>query len=163
MRTLSCVVTHWWCGDFFAIFDSRNTPPTCHNCPSDAEEVFLEAECQLPIERKGQCLGMWRQMVFQNRRTSDKHVVLVKGDLNARPVIPARVHSECFTGDLLGSRRCDCGAQLDQAFRVITQVSRATATARFPHPPVPLQTIVVTRSEEVLMKIVSFVCFRLLT
>jgi|EP00670_Eutreptiella_braarudii_P005717 3,4-dihydroxy 2-butanone 4-phosphate synthase/GTP cyclohydrolase II len=84
-------------------------------------DVYLAAECPLPVERKGQCLGMWRQMIFQNRKTAHKHVVLVKGDLQSRSPVPARVHSECFTGDLLGSRRCDCGQQLDQAFRVITQ------------------------------------------
>lgn len=84
-------------------------------------DVYLAADCNLPIERRGQCLGMWRQCVFTNRRTGHTHVVLVKGEVAGQESVLARIHSECFTGDVLGSRRCDCGSQLDQAFRVIAQ------------------------------------------
>eukprot|EP00667_Euglena_gracilis_P003850 EG_transcript_3866 len=84
-------------------------------------DVYLAAECNLPIERRGQCLGMWRQLIYTNRQTGNNHIVLVKGDLKSRPSVLTRIHSECFTGDVLGSRRCDCGSQLDQSFRVIAQ------------------------------------------
>jgi 3,4-dihydroxy 2-butanone 4-phosphate synthase / GTP cyclohydrolase II len=47
------------------------------------------------------------------------HVALVHGDLAGRPDTLVRVHSECFTGDVLGSRRCDCGEQLDRALALI--------------------------------------------
>jgi 3,4-dihydroxy 2-butanone 4-phosphate synthase/GTP cyclohydrolase II len=47
------------------------------------------------------------------------HVALVHGDPGSRPEAVVRVHTECFTGDVLASRRCDCGAQLHQALEAI--------------------------------------------
>jgi 3,4-dihydroxy 2-butanone 4-phosphate synthase/GTP cyclohydrolase II len=60
--------------------------------------------------------------------SDQEHVALVTGDVNqaadpAEPVL-VRVHSECLTGDVFGSRRCDCGEQLDQAMRRIAEVGR---------------------------------------
>ncbi|MGH2698369.1 MAG: bifunctional 3,4-dihydroxy-2-butanone-4-phosphate synthase/GTP cyclohydrolase II [Actinomycetota bacterium] len=49
------------------------------------------------------------------------HVALVKGDVAGRSDVLVRVHSECFTGDVLGSVRCDCGMQLDEAMRRIDE------------------------------------------
>ena len=49
------------------------------------------------------------------------HVALVKGDVSAREDVLVRVHSECFTGDVLGSIRCDCGLQLAEAMRRIDE------------------------------------------
>jgi 3,4-dihydroxy 2-butanone 4-phosphate synthase/GTP cyclohydrolase II len=54
-----------------------------------------------------------------------EHMALVLGDVNrAEGVVPVRVHSECLTGDVFGSRRCDCGEQLDQAMARIAQAGR---------------------------------------
>ncbi len=52
------------------------------------------------------------------------HLALVKGDLSGDAPVLARVHSECFTGDLLGSLRCDCGPQLHTAMSMIEQEGR---------------------------------------
>ena len=49
--------------------------------------------------------------VFKNDENKD-HAVIVKGDVKSRQDIPVRIHSECLTGDVLGSRRCDCRDQL---------------------------------------------------
>ena len=50
---------------------------------------------------------------YENKVTGEHHVALVMGDIaDGKPVL-ARVHSECLTGDALGSRRCDCGEQYD--------------------------------------------------
>ena len=49
------------------------------------------------------------------------HVALVKGDPNGKENVLVRVHSECFTGDVLGSIRCDCGLQLNEAMRRISE------------------------------------------
>ncbi|MGH2729717.1 MAG: GTP cyclohydrolase II, partial [Actinomycetota bacterium] len=49
------------------------------------------------------------------------HVALVKGDPAGKPNVLVRVHSECFTGDVLGSIRCDCGLQLHDAVRAIAE------------------------------------------
>lgn len=49
------------------------------------------------------------------------HVALVRGDVAGRPNLLVRVHSECLTGDVFGSMRCDCGPQLDAALRKISE------------------------------------------
>lgn len=49
-------------------------------------------------------------------------MALVKGDVANRENVPVRIHSECFTGDVLGSRRCDCGEQLAMAMQLIDEM-----------------------------------------
>jgi 3,4-dihydroxy 2-butanone 4-phosphate synthase / GTP cyclohydrolase II len=53
-----------------------------------------------------------------------QHLALVKGEVHDGDPVLVRVHSECLTGDVFGSRRCDCGAQLDDALRAIAKESR---------------------------------------
>jgi GTP cyclohydrolase II len=54
----------------------------------------------------------------------EEHVAMVKGDLAGEPAVLARVHSSCFTGEVLGSLRCDCRAQLDAALARIAREGR---------------------------------------
>lgn len=56
---------------------------------------------------------------YSNSLDKKEHVAFVKGDVAGKEDIPVRIHSECFTGDVLGSRRCDCGEQLDMALDLI--------------------------------------------
>ncbi len=61
---------------------------------------------------------------YVNRLNGEHHVALVKGDItNGEPVL-CRVHSECLTGDALGSSRCDCGEQYDAAMKMIAKEGR---------------------------------------
>ena len=61
---------------------------------------------------------------YINKINGEHHVVLIKGDVtDGRPVL-CRVHSECLTGDALGSARCDCGHQYDDAMKAIAQEGR---------------------------------------
>jgi 3,4-dihydroxy 2-butanone 4-phosphate synthase/GTP cyclohydrolase II len=53
-----------------------------------------------------------------------QHIALVKGDIGDGQSVLTRVHSECLTGDVFGSRRCDCGEQLDLAMRIIAEEGR---------------------------------------
>ncbi|MBF0195243.1 MAG: bifunctional 3,4-dihydroxy-2-butanone-4-phosphate synthase/GTP cyclohydrolase II [Magnetococcales bacterium] len=63
--------------------------------------------------------GEWQLMVYTNDVDDFQHVALVKGDIDpAKPVL-VRVHSECLTGDLFGSLRCDCGSQLQAAMKQV--------------------------------------------
>ena len=71
--------------------------------------VEVVAEARLPT-RHGQFLAR----IYRDQ-AGIEHVALVMGDLRGAPDVLVRVHSECFTGDVLGSMRCDCGAQLDGA------------------------------------------------
>jgi len=76
-------------------------------------------ETQLPNAH-----GVWRALGYQDSVTGTEHVALVLGDLGDGTDVLARVHSECLTGDVLGSRRCDCGTQLDAAMAAIATEGR---------------------------------------
>lgn len=60
---------------------------------------------------------------YSNNLDNKEHIALVKGDVSGRKEVPVRVHSECFTGDVIGSQRCDCGDQLDLAMELIGQAN----------------------------------------
>lgn len=56
---------------------------------------------------------------YSNTIDDKEHIALVKGEVANQENVPVRIHSECFTGDVLGSRRCDCGEQLAMAMQYI--------------------------------------------
>ena len=58
---------------------------------------------------------------YSNTIDDKEHIALVKGDVANCKDVPVRIHSECFTGDVLGSRRCDCGEQLAMAMQLINE------------------------------------------
>ncbi|MDD2901750.1 MAG: GTP cyclohydrolase II [Syntrophales bacterium] len=58
---------------------------------------------------------------YPDSRDDKEHLALVKGEVAGKEDVLVRVHSECFTGDVLGSRRCDCGAQLQAALRLVAE------------------------------------------
>jgi 3,4-dihydroxy 2-butanone 4-phosphate synthase / GTP cyclohydrolase II len=62
--------------------------------------------------------GEWKVILYRTETEDDDSLALVKGDIGSGPVL-VRVHSECLTGDVFGSRRCDCGEQLHTAMRQI--------------------------------------------
>ena len=65
--------------------------------------------------------GDFNMFGFINKLNGEHHVALVKGEINEETPILARVHSECLTGDALGSKRCDCGEQYDAAMKKISE------------------------------------------
>ncbi len=58
---------------------------------------------------------------FSNTLDDKEHVAFVFGSVTNKKQVPVRIHSECFTGDVFGSRRCDCGEQLDKALQLISE------------------------------------------
>ena len=58
---------------------------------------------------------------FSNSLDNKEHIAFVFGEVTDKTQVPVRIHSECFTGDVLGSRRCDCGEQLDRALQLISE------------------------------------------
>lgn len=81
--------------------------------------VRREADAKLPTK-----YGDFQIIGYRNIVNGDHHVALVKGDIaNGEPVL-CRVHSECLTGDVFGSERCDCGDQLHEALRMIQKEGR---------------------------------------
>lgn len=63
--------------------------------------------------------GDFRIVAFFNNRDSKEHVAMVHGDVPGAEHVPTRVHSECLTGDVMGSLRCDCREQLEAALEQI--------------------------------------------
>ena len=71
-------------------------------------------EADLPTQ-----YGHFRVLIFEDLIQHENHVALVKGEIERDEPILVRAHSQCLTGDTLGSSRCDCGEQLHQAMRII--------------------------------------------
>lgn len=76
--------------------------------------VTLEATAQLPTE-----YGLFTSRVYSNRIDAYHHVALSMGEISPDEPTLVRVHSECLTGDIFGSLRCDCGPQLHAALKQI--------------------------------------------
>ncbi|MBE0480515.1 MAG: bifunctional 3,4-dihydroxy-2-butanone-4-phosphate synthase/GTP cyclohydrolase II [Dehalococcoidia bacterium] len=77
------------------------------------------AEAQLPTR-----FGDFLAIAYKSAIDPDEHVALVKGDLNGERPVLVRVHSECLTGDVFHSMRCDCGEQIDVAMKAIAGEGR---------------------------------------
>lgn len=75
--------------------------------------VRLAAEATLPSR-----FGQFRVVAFESR-DGKEYGAIVKGDVRDREGVPVRIHSECFTGDVMGSLKCDCRDQLEAALRHI--------------------------------------------
>jgi len=68
--------------------------------------------------------GDFRIVAFWNNRDAKEHVALVHGDILGAENVPTRLHSECLTGDIMGSYRCDCRDQLEVALQRIASMER---------------------------------------
>ena len=88
-------------------------------CRLHDKNVVREACAKLPTR-----CGEFRIYGYVNDLTGEHHVALVKGDIGDGRDVLCRVHSECLTGDVFGSRRCDCGQQLSAAMQQIQQEGR---------------------------------------
>lgn len=77
------------------------------------------AEANLPTE-----FGLFRIIAFKSLATGEEFPVLVKGELRAETPALVRIHSQCLTGDVFHSLKCDCGRQLDHAMSLIQEEGR---------------------------------------
>jgi len=78
--------------------------------------VTLKTKTRLPTE-----WGEFQLFLYEGCQDHKEHLVLVRGEVTGQKDVLVRVHSECFTGDVLGSRRCDCGEQLSLSMRLIAE------------------------------------------
>jgi 3,4-dihydroxy 2-butanone 4-phosphate synthase/GTP cyclohydrolase II len=83
------------------------------------KHVIREAVVNLPTE-----YGMFKAYGYVSDITGEHHIALVKGDIGDGTDVLCRVHSECLTGDVFGSLRCDCGKQLSAALKQINDEGR---------------------------------------
>ncbi|HEV2147301.1 MAG TPA: bifunctional 3,4-dihydroxy-2-butanone-4-phosphate synthase/GTP cyclohydrolase II [Longimicrobiaceae bacterium] len=81
--------------------------------------VVREAEAVIPTPH-----GDWKIIAYRNELDQFEHVAMVKGELGGEESVLVRMHSECLTGDVFHSLRCDCGEQLDAAMSAIDREGR---------------------------------------
>jgi len=81
--------------------------------------VKREIEIDLPTE-----YGVFKAIGYSNLLDQKEHVALIKGEINSEEPVLVRVHSECLTGDVFGSYRCDCGPQLHAALAQIEKAGK---------------------------------------
>ena len=88
-----------------------------HDCPGVGDQqicVKIVAIAELPTR-----FGMFQVLAFWNNRDGKEHIAIMHGNAIGGADVPVRVHSECLTGDAIGSLRCDCRDQLEAALRTI--------------------------------------------
>jgi len=86
-----------------------------------AKEDFVEEEITVKMPTKH---GEFTLTTFRDTKTDELHHALKKGDWAEDEPILVRVHSSCFTGDILHSLRCDCGEQLEHAMKMISEAGK---------------------------------------
>jgi GTP cyclohydrolase II len=79
-------------------------------------KVARKVQTRIPTDH-----GDFQLCYYTNTLDEKEHLALFTGELSKTKPVLARIHSECFTGDVLGSRRCDCGEQLDQSLKIISE------------------------------------------
>jgi GTP cyclohydrolase II len=93
-----------------------------HDCPGLGKDkicVRIVAMAELPTR-----FGDFHIVAFENNRDGKEHVAITKGDVIGAQNVPVRLHSECLTGDVMGSLRCDCRDQLEAALKAIGQMEK---------------------------------------
>ncbi|MDC1174474.1 GTP cyclohydrolase II, partial [Bacteriovoracaceae bacterium] len=89
------------------------------NKPLGFDESLVKKTSEIDFPNKH---GLFKLHMFESRvHSSEHHIALVKGEINPEEPVLVRVHSECLTGDIFGSLRCECGSQLDKAMEIIEQ------------------------------------------
>lgn len=78
--------------------------------------VFRYSEADVPTE-----YGTFRVIIYHERGSDEEHMAIVHGEVAGKADVMVRVHSECFTGEVLHSLKCDCREQLDMALRRIAE------------------------------------------
>jgi 3,4-dihydroxy 2-butanone 4-phosphate synthase / GTP cyclohydrolase II len=68
--------------------------------------------------------GTFKLVAFREKNSTNEHLALLKGEWEKNEPVMVRVHSSCFTGDILGSLRCDCGEQLHRAMQMVEEEGR---------------------------------------
>jgi GTP cyclohydrolase II len=94
----------------------------CHECEGVGKDkvcVRIEAIAELPSR-----FGDFHIVAFWNNRDEKEHVAIIKGEVLGADDVPVRLHSECLTGDVVGSLRCDCRDQLEAALKMIGQMDK---------------------------------------
>ena len=82
-------------------------------------QVTCMVSARIPTE-----VGEFHLSLYNSNQDDKEHLALILGDVKGQKNVLVRVHSECFTGDVLGSQRCDCGEQLHRAIENIAEAGQ---------------------------------------
>ena len=96
-----------------------NLHHSCEGIRSDKVCVRIAAIGELPSR-----FGDFQVVAFYNNRDKEEHAAFIHGDVCDAEDVPLRVHSECLTGDAIGSLRCDCRDQLEESLKVVGQAEK---------------------------------------
>jgi GTP cyclohydrolase II len=91
----------------------------CEGCGENHVCVSIASIAELPTR-----FGNFHIVAFYNNKDGKEHAAIVKGDVTDCEDVPVRIHSECLTGDALGSLRCDCRDQLEAALTAIGKMEK---------------------------------------
>jgi GTP cyclohydrolase II len=92
-----------------------------HYCEGEEAQVCVKVVAIADFPSK---FGSFQIVGFYNNRDDKEHIAVVAGDVCDQENVPVRLHSECLTGDVLGSKRCDCGEQLAVSLEIIERNGR---------------------------------------
>ena len=84
-------------------------------------ETLIEELVKVDMPSK---YGNFQLKAFKQLTTGEEHLAIIKGEWDSNESVLVRVHSSCFTGDILGSLRCDCGDQLQEALKMIEKAGK---------------------------------------
>lgn len=84
-------------------------------------DVLVERVVSVPLPTPE---GLFQMHLYESKLEGDHHIALVRGNVKSGGPVLVRVHSQCLTGDVFGSQRCDCGPQMHAALRAITKRGR---------------------------------------
>jgi 3,4-dihydroxy 2-butanone 4-phosphate synthase/GTP cyclohydrolase II len=90
-------------------------------------QIRRKSETVLPTRKS----GSWRLMVYSDDLETTLYVALIKGEIKADVPTLTRLHSQCLTGDVFGSERCDCGEQLEAAMTMIEEAASGVVVYMF--------------------------------
>ena len=105
--------------DKFDVLLEQEGDHECEGLGRDKVCVRVVAMAELPTR-----FGDFHIVAFENNRDGKEHVAITRGDIIGASNVPVRLHSECLTGDVMGSLRCDCRDQLEAALKKIGRMDR---------------------------------------
>ena len=103
------------------VLDKVNAAESTEDCPWSRAAISVErvASANLPTE-----YGEFKIAGYRSKTSDEEFVVVYKGEMDAEVPTLVRIHSQCMTGDVFGSVKCDCGPQLHKAMRMIEAEGR---------------------------------------
>ncbi len=109
------------------LIESQITRPSCGPGSSALPTVAHVATARLPTRHGSQ----FKISAYRSLTSAEEFVCIFKGNLLPEVPTLVRIHSQCLTGDVFGSAKCDCGAQLEQAMKLIAKAGRGAIVYQF--------------------------------